>query len=115
MSLPASALRAALRSVHGIAKVLAGLEADVLRSGDLNLFVGAGIAAFARLALADRETAQTGNGAALSPLARLGDVVDEGIKCRRGFFLRNAGLFGDRIDDVTLSCHKRYPPLQAEK
>ena len=100
-------LRALLRRVDGLAKVLAGLEADVLRSGDLNLFIGAGIAAFSRLALADREAAQPGNGATLSTLARLRDVADEGIKRRRGFFLRNAGLLGDRIDDVTLSCTKQ--------
>src|SRR5437879_10291402 len=46
-------------------EVLAGLEADVLRRRDGDLFVGAGVAAFARFALRDREAAAAGDRAAL--------------------------------------------------
>ena len=49
--------------------------------------------------------------ATLAALARLGDVADERVERRRRFFLRNARLLGDRVDDVTLSCHKQIPPL----
>src|SRR5437879_13368914 len=88
-------------------EVLAGLEADVLRRRDGDLFVGAGVAAFARFALRDREAAEAGDRAALAALTRIRDVADERVECGRRFFFRDAGLLGDLVDDVTLSCHKR--------
>src|SRR5258708_33529478 len=100
-------LPAAFRGVDGVAEVFAGLETNVLRSRNPDLFVCAGIAALARLALADGKAAQAGNGAALAALTRLGNVADERIERGPGFLLRNAGLLGNRVDDVTPTCPKK--------
>src|SRR5438105_2490421 len=62
------ALRSPLRRVHGILEVFAGLEADVLRRRNRDLLVGAGVAAFAGLALRDREAAEAGDRATLAAL-----------------------------------------------
>src|ERR1043165_392807 len=105
------ALRSPLRRVYRVLEVLAGLEADVLRRRNRDLLVRAGVAAFARLALRDREAAEAGDRAALSALARLRDVADERVERGRRFLFRDAGLLGDLVDDVTLSCHKRLPPV----
>src|SRR5712691_11049184 len=97
-------------------QILAGLEADVLGRRNGDLLVRARIASFARLALADIETTETGNRAALAALTRIADVADESIERSRGLLLRDTGLLGDGVDDVALSCHKKLPPvLTAEK
>src|ERR1043165_9086483 len=55
------ALRSPLRRVYRVLEVLAGLEADVLRRRNRDLLVRAGVSAFARLALRDREAAEAGD------------------------------------------------------
>src|SRR5437868_15549547 len=108
------AFPSALGRVHRFLEVLAGLEANVLRRRNGDLLVGAGVAAFAGLALRDREAAEAGDRAALAALARLRDVADERVERGRRFLFRDAGLLGDLVDDVTLSCHKRLPPVFAK-
>ena len=84
-----------LGHVQQIAEVLAGLEADVLRGGDRDLFLRARVAALAGLSLRHGEAAQSRNRAALALLTCVGDVVDERIEGSGGFFLGNARLLGD--------------------
>src|SRR5713226_6276270 len=96
------ALLGALR-IHRFAQVFACLETDVLRCGDGDLFIRARIAAFARFPLRYREAAEPRNGAALAALTRVRNVAYERVERRGCFLLRNARLFGDFIDDVTLA------------
>ena len=83
-----ASLASALRRVDGVAQILAGLETDVLRGGDGDLLVGAGVAAFARFALAHCEAAESGNGAALAALTVAGvaltpDTAEAGRRRRK--------------------------------
>src|SRR5216684_8175416 len=107
------ALLGALR-VHRFAQVFACLEADVLRCRNRDLFVRAGIAAFARFPLRYGEAAEPRNSAALTALTRARNVAYERVERSRGFLLRNARLFGDFIDDVTLACHRPSPLTDAQ-
>src|SRR5258706_13256405 len=80
------ALLCALR-VHRFAQVFACLEADVLRCGNRDLFVRAGIAAFARFPLRYGEAAEPRDGAALTALTRAGNVAYERVeRCRTFLF-----------------------------
>src|SRR5947209_5936889 len=82
-----AALGRLLGRVDDVAQILARLEADILRRRDGDLLVGAGVAAFARFALAHGKTSQTGDCATFAALTRVGDVADECIERRRGLFL----------------------------
>ena len=63
----------------GVLQSLAGLELGNAGSGDLNLFLGAGVAAHAGSALLDVESAEANEGDLLTGLESGGDGVERGV------------------------------------
>src|SRR5207302_1371480 len=86
-----SALLAAL-GVDGFAQILAGFEADVLRSRNVDLFIRARIAALARLPLGHGKAAEARNRAALAALTTARNVAYERVERGRCFLLGNPRL-----------------------
>src|SRR5437879_4262725 len=94
--------------VEFVAQPLSGFELGLLRRGNLDLFAGAGIAAFRSSAAGNRERAEPDETDLGASLQRTGDRFKHRVDCLVGRGFRQVGLSGNGIDEL-VSIHV-FPP-----